>query len=92
MKITVEQLRAKEVINLRNGARLGFIEDVEFDTESGKVERMVLPGKKALSRLVGKGEDVRLEWNKIRRIGDDIVLVDSEDTGDLAKNDRGWLE
>ena len=37
------ELKNKEVINVSTGERLGFVCDIEFDNETGKVNSIVLP-------------------------------------------------
>ena len=36
-------LREKEVINICDGERLGFVEDVEFDLCTGKITHIIAP-------------------------------------------------
>ena len=35
----------KEVVNLSDGARLGYVGDVEIDVKCGKVIALVIPGR-----------------------------------------------
>ena len=42
--------RQKEVINIRNGKRLGVIVDMEFDLQAGRITAIVVPGS---NRLMG---------------------------------------
>lgn len=37
--------RQKEVININDGKRLGFVCDVEINLNSGKLESIVIPGE-----------------------------------------------
>ena len=76
MNCKVTDLRCKEVINVRDGARLGYISDVLVDTECGRVVAVTVPGCGGFS-LFG-GEDYVVPWESICRIGEDIVLVDFE--------------
>ncbi len=75
MTCRVADLRCKEVINVRDGARLGYISDVEIDTACGRVLAIIVPcGGFALFG----GEDYIIPWDAISRIGEDIVLIDFE--------------
>ena len=76
MKYTLGELRYREVINMRNGARLGFLGDIEFDLEAGKMRSIIIPGKPRFFGLFGKGEDYLIGWENIKRVGEDIILVD----------------
>ncbi len=71
--------RQKEVINVNDGRRLGFVSDVEIDLEQGKIEAIVLPGVARLFGLLGKDSEFMIPWEKIVRIGEDIILVDLDE-------------
>jgi YlmC/YmxH family sporulation protein len=71
--------RQKEVINVSDGKRLGFVSDVEIDLESGRIEAIILPGVGKLFGLLGKENEFVIPWDKIRKIGEDIILVDLDD-------------
>jgi len=68
--------RHKEVININNGKRLGFVQDVCADLESGRILSIIVPGNKKLVNMFSREDDIVIEWNKIKCIGDDIILVE----------------
>ena len=71
-----ERFRDKEVINSCDGRRLGYVTDIEFDVCDGRVTAIVIPVK---SGFCGWGsEDIVVPWEKIQKIGEDIILVDAE--------------
>ncbi len=70
------ELRRKEVINLRDGARLGNICDMEIDRCSGLVNAIVVPGPPRLWGLLRSDEELVIPFCKITKIGDDVILVD----------------
>lgn len=76
MNCRMEQLREKEVINIRDGARIGFLGDIEVDTKTAALTALIVHGKLRLFGLLGREEDITIPWNQIQLIGDDIVLVD----------------
>jgi len=69
-------MREKEVINIRDGSRLGFIYDFEIDLDKGVVNSIVLPGQGRILGLFGRSNDLIIDWKNIIRIGQDIILVD----------------
>jgi YlmC/YmxH family sporulation protein len=71
--------RQKEVVNITDGKRLGFVSDVEIDLESGKIDAIVLPGVGKLFGLLGKDREFVIPWGKIVKIGEDIILVDLDE-------------
>ena len=75
LKYRAGELRQKEVINILDGARLGFVADVEVSLEKGAIEAIVVPGKAKLFNFTGGGDCV-IPWDKIKKIGDDIILVE----------------
>jgi YlmC/YmxH family sporulation protein len=76
MQCRVADLRCKEVINICDGLRLGFICDIQFSTTSGRILAIVVPGQARLFGLLGHEDDYVIPWECIRRLGDDIVLVE----------------
>ena len=70
------ELRYKEIINVSNGHRLGFVGDVEFDRDGGRVTALIVPGPCRFFGLFGRGEEFYIPWNCIKQIGDDIILID----------------
>lgn len=74
--VRISDFRQKEVINVGDGRRLGFIYDAELDGEKGVIEAFVIPGQGRLLGLFGKENDYIIPWDSIVKIGDDIVLVE----------------
>lgn len=72
---SLSELREKEVINIENGEKLGFIDDVEFETEREKIAAFVIFGRKRLCGLLGKDKDLVITCEQIQLIGTDTVLV-----------------
>jgi len=68
--------RCKEVINVADGSRLGYVNDLEIDAECGKILALVVPGPCRFLGLFGREDDYVIPWPCIRRIGEDIILVD----------------
>ena len=66
----------KEVINICDGKRLGFVQDVCANLETGRITSIIVPGGKKLMSMFAKEDDIVIEWEKIKCIGDDIILVD----------------
>jgi YlmC/YmxH family sporulation protein len=76
MKCTVTDLRAKEVVNVDNGCRLGCVTDVEIDTCTGcLVSITVFCGRGICGSIFGKGDEMIVPWRDIVVIGDDMILV-----------------
>ena len=81
MICSVNDLKAKEIINLSDGQKLGFVSDVELDLNTGKVTAILVQGQYKFLGLLGKENDLIIKWENIKKIGDDIIII-----GDLDKN------
>lgn len=67
----------KDVVNVSDGKKLGCITDVEFDIITGRLTAIVVPGSS--NRFLGflsRGEDIVIPWERISKIGKDVILVD----------------
>ncbi len=72
--------RQKEVINVCDGKRLGFICDVDVDFDSGVIKAIVVPGSGKFFGLLGVGEDIVIPWENIAKVGVDTILVELEES------------
>lgn len=78
MVCSVNDLRCKEVINVRDGQRLGFVDDVEFDITSGTVTSFIVPGPARFLGMFGRVCNYVIPLCNVQKIGADIVLVNYE--------------
>ena len=71
---SIEDLCKKDVINVENAACLGTVFDVEVDVCSGKLVSLLVL---AQSRMSGfkRGDILKVCWEDISVIGDDVILV-----------------
>lgn len=68
----------KEVINLSDGEKMGYVYDLEIDIVNGCITKIIVPGKGKQS-LFSKNHGTKIPWEAIHKIGDDIILVDMGD-------------
>ena len=73
---TFAELRRKEVINMRDGAKLGCICDLEIDERAGLICAIVVPGPPRFWGLVRSDEELVIPYRQISKIGEDVILVD----------------
>ena len=81
--MTLDELRAKDVINTRDGRSLGRVMDIEFCLCDGKITAIIVPdGLRPTSCFThlfkGEKKVVIIPWDMICKIGDDVILVDVE--------------
>lgn len=75
MVCRIVELRDKEVINIKNGCKLGFVDDVEINTCNAQVCAIVVYGRRKLFGILGREDDIIIPWNDIEIIGENTVLV-----------------
>lgn len=80
--LSTDKLKNKEVINISDGRSLGFIYDIEVNLDSGTIEGIVIPARKGMFSFFGSlgngknEEDFTIKWDRIKTVGDDVVLVE----------------
>ncbi len=77
MDCSINDLKTKEVINVSDGAKLGYVSDVKIDLSNGRLTAIVVPGAYRLMGFLGKDEDIVIRWESIKKIGDDIIIIES---------------
>lgn len=73
--IKTSELRSKDVINLVDGRRLGFVGDLDLDLEGGQIQSFVIQSTNRLLGLFGKDRDTVVLWSQVEKIGEDVILV-----------------
>ena len=67
----------KEVINITDGKRLGFVQDVCADLQTGMITSIIVPGgSNKLLNFFSSSNDIVIKWEDIKCIGDDLILVE----------------
>lgn len=67
----------KEVINISDAKRLGYVQDVCADLGTGKITSIIVPGNtNKFMSLFSSNNDIEIPWEKIRCIGEDLILVE----------------
>lgn len=69
-------MRSKEVICARDGQRLGFVSDMEFDENTGQISAIIVPGAYRYMGVFGREDDVVIEWSRITTIGEDLIIIE----------------
>jgi YlmC/YmxH family sporulation protein len=72
MKI-FDELKGKEVIDDK-GNKEGNISDLEWNPEANKVEFLILTEGRGPSAAIGRGEKRIIPYEKIKSIGDKVIL------------------
>lgn len=76
MQCRITDLRCKEVINVCDGNRLGFVDDVLLEVPSGCICAIIVFGQGKCLGLFGHDDDYVIPWDCIVKIGDDVILAE----------------
>ncbi len=66
----------KEVINVTNAKRLGYVQDVNAELSTGIITSIVVPGNAKLLNIFSADKDIVIPWSNIKCIGEDVILVE----------------
>lgn len=72
-----EELIHKEIINVKDGSRLGMLgqADLQIDRKTGKLKAIIIPTY-SMFGLKKNAKPATIKWKNIQKIGKDIILVD----------------
>ncbi len=72
----IYDIRQKEVINVRDGARFGYAADLDIDVTRGKIVAVIVAGPGRMFGIFGSEQEFIIPWDCIVQMGEDIILVD----------------
>lgn len=91
MKVTLDELRRKAVVNVTDGTCFGYTDDLVADSDTKTVLALVIKGRPKLFGILGREEDVLIPWEKINTIGSDVILVQEiPSNGGMGKSVKEW--
>ncbi|MDR2201981.1 MAG: YlmC/YmxH family sporulation protein [Clostridiales bacterium] len=84
------ELRAKEVVNVSDGRRLGRIVDVVFGGPKGEISGVIVPEIRRV--FFSRGHEIFIPWRCVTKIGEDVILVSLSDiiVGGRKKGKHGY--
>lgn len=75
MLVQFGQVRNKEMVCIKDGMRIGYVDDIEFDNETYQITSLISYGKGKFFGLLGKYDDIKIQKDQIEVVGEDIILV-----------------
>ncbi len=72
------EMKQKEVINVKDGNRLGYVSDFEIDTENGKIKKIIIPVTGKVFGVFGREREYHIKWSNIKSIGDDLIIIEAD--------------
>jgi YlmC/YmxH family sporulation protein len=73
--IRVSDIMEKEIINVKNGKRMGFITDIDMDINDGKIMSFSITGDGGRGFFSRGNEQETILWSDILKIGCDTIIV-----------------
>ena len=72
------ELGEKEIVNLSNGERLGILanSDIMVDEKTGDILTLLVPEQKFQFRLFGENYHIEIPWESIKKIGNDMIIIE----------------
>ena len=75
----MSELKRREVINVCDCKRLGFVGDLDVDPCTGRILAIIVPGPGCVCGFLGREKEFVIPFGDICQIGDDIILVRVEE-------------
>ena len=75
MEIRLCDLQQKEILNLKDGSKIGFVDDVLIDMSEKLMKALIVRGRLRFFGLLGREPDLLIPWENIEVIGEDAILV-----------------
>ena len=78
----LSELAVFEIIDISTGTRQGGSgdEDLLFDVQEGKIKALLIPESRSHAGFFTYPEPIQVPWETIRKIGKDLILVESGQT------------
>ena len=79
MSIRFWDLSNMEVINIRNGKRLGRVGDLGINLEKGCITDLYIPSGSKYWGCIGKKGEYDIPFCCVEKFGTDVILVDIDE-------------
>jgi YlmC/YmxH family sporulation protein len=74
--IKISEFQVKDIVNISDGKKLGNLSDLDINLSTGAIEAIIVAGGGKLMGLFSREADITIPWNKIKKIGADVILVE----------------
>jgi YlmC/YmxH family sporulation protein len=71
----------KEIINLSNGEKFGYVGDSELviDEETGKIKGLIININKGQFSLFSDKDQCEIPWECIKKIGPEMLIIEMDE-------------
>ncbi len=83
----LSELSGKEIVDVKRAERLGVLgqTDLEINEQTGQINALIIPSLKWFG-FRKQGNEVRVPWKHIKKIGADMIIIDIPDEYTANKN------
>ncbi|MDR7243336.1 YlmC/YmxH family sporulation protein [Priestia megaterium] len=80
----LSELSGKEIVDVKRAERLGILgqTDLEINEHTGQINALIIPSVKWFG-FRKQGDEVRVPWGNIEKIGADMVIVNVQRLEDI---------
>lgn len=72
----LSELQRKDIVDIRNGKKIGKIVDVEFDQTNGYMIKFIIEKAHFIKNLFTSSEELTIKFTQIKKMGEDVILID----------------
>lgn len=70
----LSELQEKDIINIKDGRRIGKIIDAEV-TPQGQIIYLIIEPKRIFKKILSSTSETKISFEDINKIGEDVILV-----------------
>ena len=72
----LSELQRKDIVNIKDGKKIGKIVDVEFDVSNGYMIKFIIEKAHFVRSLCSSNEELTIKFAQIKKMGEDVILID----------------
>ena len=72
--MNLSDLQNRDIVNMLDGKKIGNIIDARFNINTGVIEKLIVEPSKSLFSI--KNNALEIDYNKIKKIGEDVILIE----------------
>ena len=72
----LSELEKKDIINIKDGKKIGKIVDVVFDVNNGYMIKFNIESSSILKNIFSSSEELTIKFSQIKKMGEDVILID----------------
>ena len=72
----LSELQKKDIINIKDGKKIGRVIDAEFDISNGYLIKFIIESNNAFRNIFSNSDCVTIKFTQIKKMGEDVILID----------------